>query len=76
MPMLSLKADPEGKLLVSFYKEGKKTDWQFVTIVAIGTLFDLLQTVRSAGRSFVCRRIDRIEIIDIKNNKYYGRGKR
>lgn len=26
MPMLSLKADPEGKLLVSFYKEGKKTD--------------------------------------------------
>ena len=66
MPMLSLKADPEGKLLVSFYKEGKKTDWQFVTIVAIGTLFDLLQTVRSAGRSFVCRRIDRIEIIDIK----------
>ena len=27
MPMLSLKADPEGKLLVSFYKEGKKTDW-------------------------------------------------
>lgn len=28
------------------------------------------------GGLFVCRRIDRIEIIDIKNNKYYGRGKR
>ena len=45
-------------------------------IDGVGTLFDLIEAVRSAGRSFVCRRIDRIEIIDIKNNKYYGRGKR
>lgn len=40
MPMLSLKADPEGKLLVSFYKEGKKTDWITACYGADGTSYE------------------------------------